>query len=341
VCEGLATRWTIPVGQVRALFVVAAALAGFGVLAYAACWLVLPTDDETDESPSLVRGMASLALLAAATAGLATLAAAAGGVTLFGFGWAVAVAAAVFLVGALVSWPMVRPAWVLLPLAAAVVPGVVVAASGVRIAAQAGVVVAAPRALEDMPAAGYRTGLGDLLVDLRDLRAPADATIPLRLDTGTGRTVVALPRNRCFNLDVRYRATSAWPLNRILDGSRLGSGSIGTFFYGQSQPANAGHWTRAAADPHAPTLRIDYTAVNGSLWIRDYPAATGPLYEPYWPSMVRAPASPGALRWAWRNEVHRPAVQRRWRRWRKEAARFDHRMKALVKGSCAPGEVHG
>src|SRR5262245_26613700 len=82
VCSGIATRWGIPVAQVRALFAVVAVLGGLGVLAYLACWLVLPADDDED-APSLVRGLASLALLAAACAGLATLAFAAGLATLF------------------------------------------------------------------------------------------------------------------------------------------------------------------------------------------------------------------------------------------------------------------
>jgi hypothetical protein len=49
----------------------------------------------------------------------------------------------------------------------------------------------------------YRTGLGDLLVDLRHVAAPAGSVVPLRIDSGRGRTVVVLPRDRCFNLDIR------------------------------------------------------------------------------------------------------------------------------------------
>ena len=151
VCQGLARRWDLNVVQVRALFVLASVLAGLGVLAYVACWLVLPLDAGDDDSPSLVRGMASLALLAAAAAGLATIAAAAGATTLFGFGWLVAVAAAVFLVAALVAWPTIRPTWALAVLVAALVPAVAVAASGVRIAPQTGVEIATPKAPGDIP----------------------------------------------------------------------------------------------------------------------------------------------------------------------------------------------
>jgi phage shock protein PspC (stress-responsive transcriptional regulator) len=340
VCRGVATRWGIPVAQVRALFAVAGALAGIGVLAYVACWLVLPAEAE-DEAPSLLGGLVSLALIAAACAGLLTLAFAAGLATLFGFGWAVAATLSVFLAGSLVAWPVVRPTWVLLPLVAAALPAVAVAASGVRIAPQTGVVVAEPRTSADIPASGYRTGLGELLVDLRRFRAAPDERVALRLETGIGRTVVALPRDRCFDLDVTYRsgragADAAGDVLSFLDwrwSSFAESQPI--VFYGQHQVASRGQWTRASDDPHAPTLAIDFTSVGGELWVRDYPDSTGPLYEPYWPHNVQPPLRPDARRWGWRKEVRRPAVQRRWREWRKQVMRFEQRRAALVAGACA------
>ncbi len=216
VCQGLAQRWDLNVVQVRALFVLASALAGLGVLAYIACWLVLPHDADDGTSPSLVRGMASLALLAAAGAGLATIAVAAALTTVFGFGWTVAIAGAVFLAAALVASPVVRPSWALATLVAAIVPAVAVAASGVRIKPQAALVTQVPVAVSDIPRDGYRAGLGDMLIDLRDFKAEASSTVPLRIETGTGRTVVALPTDRCFNLDVRYRTSKGWPLTRPL-----------------------------------------------------------------------------------------------------------------------------
>lgn len=338
VCGGIAQRWGIPVVQVRALFVVAAVLAGIGVLAYVACWLVLP-GEEADDSPSLVRAVASLALLAAACAGLFALAVAAGLATLFGFGWAVVVALGVFLVGTLVAWPVVRPAWVLLPLVAVALPAVAVAASGVRIAAQSGLVVASPQTPQDIPAGGYRTGLGDLLVDLRQLRAQPDEQVALRLDTGIGRTVVALPRDRCFDLDVTYRtgqfgADVARRLLARADWRWHKHGMEAPVFYGTPWAPRSGRWRRESADPHAPTLQIDFVSVDGELWVRDYPARTGPLYEPDWPVNVRPPLSPGARRWAWRIENRRPEVQRRWRMWRRQLASFKERFAELERGAC-------
>ncbi|HST41743.1 MAG TPA: PspC domain-containing protein, partial [Conexibacter sp.] len=161
VCRGMANRWSTPVGQLRALFAVATLFGGLGLLAYAACWLVLPTDAEED-SPSLLRALASVALLAAAAAGLATIALIAAAATLFGFGWAVVVAIGAFLAGALVLLPTAKPAWVLPPLIAAALPAIAVAASGAELMPQAGLRTERPQRADEIPRDGYRTGLGDL-----------------------------------------------------------------------------------------------------------------------------------------------------------------------------------
>jgi phage shock protein PspC (stress-responsive transcriptional regulator) len=334
VCRGVAGRWDLNVVQVRALFVLAAALAGIGILAYVACWLVLPLDTDETDRPSLVRGMASLALLAAAAAGLATIAGAAAVTTLFGFGWTVAVAATVFLVGALVAWPVVRPSWALAALVAGIVPAVAVAASGVRIAPQTGLQTRAPSTPADIPRDGYRTGLGSLLVDLRRLEAPAGSVVAVRIDTGTGGTVVALPHDRCFNLDIRYRTSRGWPLTSAL--ARRSNKREATF-YGDRYPL-AGHWRRTSSDPRAPTLRIDYTAVVGTLTIRDYPLSTGPLFHPDWPENTRGPLSPGARRWAWRDPGSSRSVKRRWQRWSKDFAAWKVAKRNLRAGACARPE---
>jgi phage shock protein PspC (stress-responsive transcriptional regulator) len=330
VCRGLARRWDLNVAQVRALFVLSSVLAGAGVLVYVACWLVLPLDEDRGERPSFVRGLASLALFAAGVAGMTTIATAAFLVTVFGFGWTVALAGGVFLVAALVASPVMRPAWTLAVLAAAVVPAIAVATSGVRVEPQTGLVTRTPSTVADVPKHGYHAGLGDLFVDLRRFAPPAGSTVPLRLDTGTGHTIVALPRNRCLNLDIRYRANEGGTLTRVL-GQRF---QRAVLFYGDRVPL-AGHWRRRSNDPHAATLKIDYTAVAGTLIVRDYPLTTRPLADAGWPDHVAAPASPTDIRAEWRETVHTPSVQRRWRIWRKRMARFwrdQHRMQA---GVCA------
>ena len=54
VCSGLALHLGIDVMYVRAAFLIASALGGFGVAAYAGLWLILPTDTHLEEtSPGL------------------------------------------------------------------------------------------------------------------------------------------------------------------------------------------------------------------------------------------------------------------------------------------------
>lgn len=287
VCRGMANRWSTPVAQLRALFVVAALFGGLGLLAYAACWLVLPTDAD-DDSPSLLRGLASVALLVAALAGLATLAAVAAAATLFGFGWAIAVALAAFLLGALLLLPSVGPAWVLPPLLAAALPAVVVAASGVRVLPQAGLVTERPQTVAQIPADGYRAGLGDLFVDLRELRAAPGEVVPLQLETGFGRTVVALPRDRCFEVEVRYEAgVGGWESIRSVAASVRWRSPVRSrpsvvLFDDSTRLGGSGAWRREVARTHVPIVRIDYRTVGGDLWVRDYPRGVGPLADPWW-----------------------------------------------------------
>lgn len=340
VCCGIARRFGLPVAQVRTLFAVATVVAGLGVVAYVACWLVLP-DEQGDDEPTVVRGLVSLGLVTAACAGLATLAAAAAFATLFGLGAVVAVAVAVFLVGALAAWPLVRPAWVLLPLLAVGLPAVTVAASGIRIERQAGVVIATPERPADIPADGYRAGLGDMLVDLRRLRAAPDEIVPLRIRSGLGRTVVALPRSRCFEIELTYRSGhTGMPLMRKLLARADWRWQRPTpaVLYGEHQPTATGRWTRRASDPHAPTLRIDFRSLDSELWLRDYPDATGPLYEPYWPQQLQRPVPPDALRAEWARGDMSPQARRKWRQWRWKQRRFDRRMKVLAAGACSPAE---
>ena len=161
VCAGLAQTRALPVGWLRAAFAVAALAGGLGVLVYLACWLIIPAEGEADEPETTgARGIVVLALACAACLGLATLGALGAVATVFGFGWVVVAVAATTLAGALWSWPRVGPGWALLPVAALVLPSAALAAGGVRIEPQSGPITVAPRALNNLPAAVHRSGLG-------------------------------------------------------------------------------------------------------------------------------------------------------------------------------------
>ena len=149
------------------------------------------------------RGIVVLALACAACLGLATLGALGALATVFGFGWVVVALAAAVLVGALWSWPRVGPA--LGAAAGRRARAAVRRARGRRRADRA-----AERRRHRRPARAHRPprdGLsqrpGPMLIDLRRTAIPRAAR-PLRIDAGVRRTIVALPHDRCVNVDVDY-----------------------------------------------------------------------------------------------------------------------------------------
>src|SRR4051812_25315738 len=133
VAGGLAARWDIPVGRVRAGFVLATVLGvGLGALVYAAAWLVLPSEGE-DGAAAGPRGVVLLAQAGGAMLGLAALATVGAAATVFGFGWVVAAVAGAVVLGVALSWPRLGPAWALLPVGALVLPSVALALGDLRL----------------------------------------------------------------------------------------------------------------------------------------------------------------------------------------------------------------
>lgn len=339
VCRGISERWNLPVGRVRALFGVASAVAGLGVVVYAACVVVLPVAGTPQRESALLRVAGSMAMAVAAVIGLALLAAAGATATVFGFGWAVVVVATVFTFVALAAWPRLSPAWAILPLVALLLPGVAVAVSDFEIEPRTGVEIVSPQKIEDIPESGFNGGLGDLLVDLRGFRAPDRSVVRVPIVAGTKQTVVALPHDRCFNLRVRYLSVVPG-FGQYVNAVDLYDDTYGAsvrVFDQQGTPFRSGRWIRRSADPAAPTLDISYRGIGASLTVRDYPSFVGPLYDTTWPSNVFPPASPDALRWAWRYERRErsKAVDRRWRAWEKRVDRNDERVADLSRGYCA------
>ncbi|HWH12249.1 MAG TPA: PspC domain-containing protein [Solirubrobacteraceae bacterium] len=292
VCAGLARDRDLPLRQVRAAFVLAAIVGGVGVLAYLACWLIIPADTDDETGAAGTRGIVILAQGCAACVGLATLAAAGAAATIFGFGWAVLAIAAAVLVGALVSWPRVGVAWALLPIVALVLPALAMTIGGVKLAAESRDAAIAPQSVADLPTGGYRSGLGSLLVDLRHTAFPATGNVTLRIDAGIRRTIVALPANRCVYVDVHYDVVPfAARLASILRGR--GAPFSGVTLFGDvhgSRSGEAGNVPSPTPSPSpsptptgSPILTIDFHSAGGSLYARDYPDDVDPQFEPDWP----------------------------------------------------------
>lgn len=271
----------------RVGFVLLALLGGLGVGLYLACWLIIPVMG-ADGEVKRANGVVEVAQACAAGVGLVVLCAIAATATLFGFGWAVLVLAAAVLAAVLLGRARFGPAWALLPIAALTLPAVAVATSGLRLAPQSGTTTFAPRTNAELSSADYRSGLGTMLVDLRHTSFSTGAAVPLRIDAGVKRTIVALPANECVHVDIHYQVdTFLAGLGALLSGRTTLPYSDVTVF-GRLYTPLAGD-VIAARGGSAPLLKIDFSSQGGSLYVRDYPDNVDPNVFPDWPGYISSP----------------------------------------------------
>jgi phage shock protein PspC (stress-responsive transcriptional regulator) len=285
VCAGLGRARGIHPAWIRAAFAIAALIAGVGLLAYLACWLIIPAEGE---EPG-VRSSGWLVALAKACAtclGLVTLAVLAASATLFGLGWIAIVLAAATLLVVLVAWPRLGPAWALLPVAGIALPAVAVAAGGMQLATNAGHVTVAPRALAPGGVATFRAGLGTFLVDLRRTELPASGTLDVRVQGGVRRTIVALPHDRCVHVELTYSVRPFWSEVASVVAGRPPAPGVAVF--GNYLPGRSGKRDLTSPMP-GPVLKLHMISAGGSLYIRDYPDNVVPDDVPNWPGYPVAP----------------------------------------------------
>jgi phage shock protein PspC (stress-responsive transcriptional regulator) len=323
VCAGLARRWDVAAGGVRLGFVIGALFLGLGILAYLAAWLILPAESE-DGVTAGQRGIVLLAQITGALLGLATLAVGGAAATLFGYGWAIVGASCIVLVVTLASWTRHGPGWALLPIGALVLPSVALAVGGVHVEPSTASVTVAPRTEADLR--DYTSGLGMLTIDLRRTILPETGTIPLKIDAGVRRTLIALPHDRC----VRVRVSQRQPPGLLRVGAALsGLEDLGypttvLFGYGEKRLKDAGR--------PAPTLELDFSSAGGDLVVRDYPDEIDPRIQPDWPGypviLETRPDTTGLAR----SETKR--MLREWRARRAEQERSKERIDGLMQGPC-------
>ena len=328
VAGGLAARWGQPAGRVRAAFVVAAiAGLGLGVVIYAAAWLVLPPEGE-DGAPAGPRGIVLLAQACGALIGLGALAMAGATATVFGFGWVVVAVAGAIVFGIVAGWPRLGPGWALLPVGALVLPSVAFALGGLRLDPSLADSTVSPASAADLPQR-LHSGLGLLTVDLRRTALPASGVIPLRLDAGVRRTLVALPHDRCVHVEVRQHQLS--PAAQLLRGYETQASMPGATVFGRRRIRRHVSTDRGRRD--GPTLRIDFRSDGGELVVRDYPDRVEPAYRPDWPGypVYLAP----------RPDLHglgEKAARKRlksWKHLRRAQERSKAKFKRLMAGPCA------
>jgi phage shock protein PspC (stress-responsive transcriptional regulator) len=283
VCVGLAQRTGVGVGWIRLAFVLGGLLGGVGIALYLTCWLIMPAPDaDADTEPSGRGGLVVVARACAAVIGLLALGIAGGLAAVFGFGWIVVLVAAIALLGVLAVWRPAAPAWVLLPLAALCLPAIAFAAAGVRLTTRTSPAVVVPASAGAVSQHVFRSGLNTMLIDLRHTPLPASGAVPLRIDAGVRRTIVALPAGQCVRVVVHYDVDPfAVRMTALLTGrtSPIFSNLVA---FGRLYGARRGVLAEPPV-PGAPTVNITFHSQGGSLYVRDYPDAVNPDVQPDWP----------------------------------------------------------
>lgn len=255
VAGGLAKRLEVDPAYVRIGFVVAAFFAGFGVLAYLLLALILPADDGSGRPVpgNLGRGLLIAGMVAGGilVAGIITVLSAwttatghgaviAGLVIALGIG----VAATAFLDSRAAAPWLIGVALLM------AVPAGAVAAADVRFDGGIGERDYRPLQAADIPADGYELGVGQLVVDLRDLPWQQGQTVALKSELGVGQMIVAVPPNVCVQADARAKAGEV-----LVRGSSSSGVDTG---YDRSQPAGT-----------APRLDLDADLQLGQLVVTD------------------------------------------------------------------------
>ncbi|HEX3614976.1 MAG TPA: PspC domain-containing protein [Solirubrobacteraceae bacterium] len=288
VCAGLPDFWGLGTNGRRLMFVFATLLAGLGVVAYIACWLVIPAPDH-DPDADPVRSVVLLAWATGALVALVLVASAAAIATVFGLGWVVFGLAAV-VVG--VSFGPLRTRIptlaALLTLGALTLPAVAVALSPLRLAFQSGQTIQRPANFRTLGQTVYRSGFGTLLIDVRHTQIPTSGRTTLRIDAGLRRTIVALPSGECVRVRVNYDIHLFPGHFAALLSGRSETEYHDVDLFGTAYGYGALLGTRATAvapgaGSDGPRLTIDFTSQGGGLYVRNYPNSVDPQVVPQWP----------------------------------------------------------
>jgi hypothetical protein len=225
----------------------------------------------------------------------------------FGLGGLVLGLAAVLLVaGILVR----RQAMLPLGLVAATlaVPAAVTAHQQRPLDRSAGLLTVTPQTAAQLDGKTYRRGIGSIFLDLRQMRAQGERQIAVTATADVGMIVVALPRDKCLNLNVQAErgpgiaalpnaalgqiGRTSVPLRSIFPdeatdalrhrpteaiSEQPSSSPAVLFAYGRGVHAESGgtryrRWVR----PNVPTVNLTLAA-SQPIVVRDYPDAIGPL----------------------------------------------------------------
>jgi phage shock protein PspC (stress-responsive transcriptional regulator)/predicted membrane protein len=187
-----------------------AILIGIGILLWRASGGPAPRGG--DPGRLIARGVIALLIGIAAVgafAGVFVLAALGGGTTL-------AILAIVAGVALVVAGLAGGARWLIAPALVLVLPLAIVAAADIRVDGGVGERQYRPATVEELRP-DYELGIGQLVLDMRDVDLPAGTTT-VHLQTGIGHTVVRVPEDACVSSDIQMGAGHAQVLDRSSDG---------------------------------------------------------------------------------------------------------------------------
>jgi phage shock protein PspC (stress-responsive transcriptional regulator) len=187
-------------------FVLSLFFGGFGGLAYLLLAVFVPTDGDPDTPQRMGRrlrragfwrGVGLVAIGALLLAGLVTLAS--GAAFAVALGWGVPVAIVIITIGALLVLAAFRGGlrWLIPPAVALAVGAGVAAAADLDLHGGIGQREYQPISSASIPSGGYRFGVGQLTVDLRDLDWKKERVVRHKIDLGAGQANVFVPEQVC------------------------------------------------------------------------------------------------------------------------------------------------
>jgi phage shock protein PspC (stress-responsive transcriptional regulator) len=206
VAGGLGSYFGVDPLIFRIGFVLSIFFGGLGILAYLLLAVFVPRDDDPEGARSagtrlrgggFWRGVGIIAIAFLIIVGLLSLAG--GAAFAVALGWGVPVAIVAILAGALLVLSAFRGGarWLIPPAVALAIGASVAAASDVDFSGGIGERGYRPVSATSIPADGYRLGVGDMAVDLRELDWRKDDVVELETSMGAGRTIVYVPERVC------------------------------------------------------------------------------------------------------------------------------------------------
>lgn len=238
VSGGLGHYFNIDPVIIRIGFAVSILFGGLGVIAYLAAILFVPSDDGAGAAAPTGRGQRVARVIGVGLLAIAGLfgfgALVTGAAFVTGLGYGLIVAAAIVAIGiALVALSSHGGAkWLIVPALALSIGVGVAAAADLDLEGGVGEREYRPASASAIPEDGYQLGIGQLVVDLREIDWTTSRVLDLNVRVGAGEAVIAVPSNVCVAADAHAGAGDLRVAGQRADGFDVdlfsGEGQVAT-----------------------------------------------------------------------------------------------------------------